>query len=337
MIKYAILSILSLGLFSCQSTEYSQSKKLAVIDSTAIENVVVAYEKYDLGGNTSVDNDQKYSYRWSGEPKENSTKFGYFINDSTEIPYMRRRRDLGQTFTYDQEEKKVLSGLIIRTGYGSNVVRSEVYGAAVSVQFFEVTGDAVINDNGSSGDIKAFHGFPSDRHTREIPAIRDDYITGETYKSLKVFSGYNFPAKREFGFENDTITISPANPQVKGRLLHFTFPKEQSIILEPGKRYGFLIMLDKSKKGHGFTLANNFIGSYEGGHGIRREGNGVFPPPPAHPDKPFDAPENIKALKASKLPENWEERLAISPGTDGYPDVDTWRDLNFYIEAVSIK
>ncbi len=43
---------------------------------------------------------------------------------------------------------------------------------------------------------------------------------------------------------------------------------------------------------------------------------------------------DVAASKASaSFPAEMGERLAIQPGTLGYPDVDTYRDLYFIIEA----
>ncbi len=65
------------------------------------------------------------------------------------------------------------------------------------------------------------------------------------------------------------------------------------------------------------SLSNNYYGSYRPdsknsyvGHGIRREGKPDFP-------------------------NQWESRMSMSPGTIGYPDVCTFRDLFFLITAES--
>jgi hypothetical protein len=55
------------------------------------------------------------------------------------------------------------------------------------------------------------------------------------------------------------------------------------------------------------------------GHGIRREGGS------GRPEPPFFRPD---------LPDDFRTRRAQQPGTLGFPDVDTFRDLYFTITAV---
>jgi hypothetical protein len=63
----------------------------------------------------------------------------------------------------------------------------------------------------------------------------------------------------------------------------------------------------------------------------------VFPPRPPDPAKHFRDPANEAAWQAANFPSEFEARAAISPGTDGYPDVDTWRDLSFWVEATPLQ
>lgn len=44
------------------------------------------------------------------------------------------------------------------------------------------------------------------------------------------------------------------------------------------------------------------------------------------------SPERDRLLKEAAFPEG-DARYAILPTSDGYPNVDTYRDLEFYIEA----
>ncbi|MBV6647968.1 MAG: hypothetical protein KI790_21080, partial [Cyclobacteriaceae bacterium] len=94
-------------------------------------------------------------------------------------------------------------------------------------------------------------------------------------------------------------------------------------------------MIDELGLYQGFTLANNFYGEYEAGHGIRRDGNGLFPPPVADPTLPHDDNTNAKAFESARFPADFTVRAKLPVGTDGYPDVDTWRDLEFYVEGRS--
>lgn len=129
------------------------------------------------------------------------------------------------------------------------------------------------------------------------------------------------------------LIVSPDDQKLKGRYLRFEIPLSANIFLQPQKQYAFGVMIDEMGPEAGFSLANNYYGSYDGGHGIRRDGNGVFPPEPADPSKDFTDPVNKKALEAAHFPTNFQERIKIAPGTNGYPDVCTWRDLEFYIGA----
>jgi hypothetical protein len=69
----------------------------------------------------------------------------------------------------------------------------------------------------------------------------------------------------------------------------------------------------------GMTLANQYYGTYtpdpanlRRGHGIRREGLPDFP-------------------------EDWRARLAQPPGTLGFPDVCTFRDLHFAVTVSGLE
>ncbi len=336
MIKFKILNSLIVIVFlvSCNSHEQNFIAESVLIDSVDFEHIVVMQEGSDTGGNTSVDHDLDLSYKWSGASPYKAGSWGYFDSSGVETPYIMRNRDLGQTFTYHETEAKQLKSVTLRLGFGSNVVRNGMYGQSLSIQIFKVTGEPVLNENGTTGSDLAFHGFPHDRFSHHIPAKRDDYFEGEEYEHLGIVSGFRFPFRREFGFETaDTSFIDPNHSNLKGKYLKFRIPESESIVLQPGQKYAFLILIDEPGEGHGFTLANHYDGNYGGGHGIRREGDGTFPPARAYPEHDFTHRFNSAALKSARLSADLNERLSLSPGTNGYPDVDTWRDLEFYIEA----
>jgi len=307
--------------------------RLSVVAQPPTRNLVAAYEGADRGGNTSIAFDAADSYKWSGSTAYKADSWGYFLADGREVPYIKRDRDLGQTFRYTGKTPKTLTAITVSTGYGTNVVRPNTYGKSVSIQVFEVSGEPVLVDNGTGPGTEAFHGFPHNRPGDSIAHQRDDYWTGESYTSLAVYSGAVFPGKRAFGFASETEPVSPDHPNLKGRLLRFELPAGKPIVLMPGRRYAFLIMLDRQEAECGFTLANHYTGSYPDGHGIRRDGNGTFPPVEADPTRPFTDPANAKAYASAHFPTDFAKRTAIPPGTNGYPDVCTWRDLLFYIEA----
>lgn len=315
--------------FSC--TQQKQQAQLQLLNQAPSENIIIKYEGYDMGGNTSVVNDSNMKFKFSGESVDAASGLGYFNENDEEIPYIKRNRDLGQTFTLEGQEPKTLRSITVRTGFGTSACREGIFGENISLQIMEVSGKPTINENESTGNTKAFHGFPNDRYNNDIPAERDDFYTGETYKHLKLWQGFQFPSKKAFGYPDSTFDKN--HEVLKGRFLQFVIPEGDRIQLESGKTYAFVIMIDQVGESHGFTLANNYIGSYEGGHGIRRSGKGTFPPLPCFPEKLLSDPSNVAALDQAQLPTNMEERIHIQPGTNGYPDVDTFRDMVFYIEA----
>jgi hypothetical protein len=219
------------------------------------------------------------------------------------------------------------------TGFGSNVVRPGTYGQPMALQIFEVSGSPELNENGTPAKTEALHGFPHDRQNLHIEAERDDYWEGEKYKSVVLLTGGNFPSPSDFGLTNADSPINPDHQKLKGRLLNFSVDGDFPVVLQKNRKYAFLIMLVNRADNNGFTLANAYNGVYDGGHGIRRDGDGKFPPVKGDPTKDFRDKANLKAYKSAHFPANLKKRAKIRPGTNGYPDVDTWRDLVFYIET----
>lgn len=331
MMKIATLNFLLLiAITFCSACAEKTGNQLSLIEKADLSDAIVYYEGFDRGGNTSIAFDATSSFKWSGESVAKSGGFGYFLPDGTEIPYIKRDRDLGQTFTFKGEKAQPWTGVTLKLGFGSNVIRQGTYGSAIAIQLFEVSGTPRLNENGTTGQMTALHGYPHDPASEEMDARRDDFWEGESYTSMRVISGFTFPSKLDFGFESNQ-EIDPDEEQIKGQLIHFSFSPSDQILLEPGKTYAFLVMLVEMGDDVGFTLANHFDGDFPDGHGIRRDGRGVFPPPTADPSKPFEDPVNAQALESARFPKELTERIKISPGTNGYPDVDTWRDVFFVI------
>ncbi|RYG49657.1 hypothetical protein EON79_00500 [bacterium] len=94
-------------------------------------------------------------------------------------------------------------------------------------------------------------------------------------------------------------------------------------ILQPGQRYAFLLMFDEPAAGRSIDLDSLYWGDYAGGHAIRREGSVAE----GWRDPQWFAPGK------ERLPKDWPTRLAQSPSVWGRPDVDTWRDLCFFVEG----
>ena len=320
--------------FIISSTGYGQRQieKLLLLDTVPELNYVVFYNNCDKGGNTSVAFDSENQHNCSGASAFKADGWGYYTKDGSEIPYIKRDRDLGQTFLYKAADNKELQSITVRLGFGTNVIRPGMYGKNISLQLYEVAGSSTINNNGSDSTLQAFHGWPHDRNGKGMHHSRDDYYDGEKYNTIAIVRGYKFPKKNNFGI-NDKEEVSPDDPRLKGKYLKFELPASSKIILKPNRKYAFLIMIDSIGKERGFTLSNNYLGTYINGHGIRRDGNGVFPPAPCNPQKNFTDPENKKAYEAAHFPPDFNTRNRIAPGTNGYPDVDTWRDIVFFIEA----
>jgi hypothetical protein len=141
------------------------------------------------------------------------------------------------------------------------------------------------------------HGTPGTlgRFDRRAAPELDDHLEGETYRSLAVLEG-RLPDRLRRG---DYVKLSATAGEAP------TFG--------PHGTYAFLLMfLDRAEQ-RGMTLANEYFGTYTPdpahplqGHGIRREGSPAFP-------------------------DDWRARLAQPPGTLGFPDVCTYRDLHFVI------
>ena len=70
-------------------------------------------------------------------------------------------------------------------------------------------------------------------------------------------------------------------------------------------------------------------------HAIRREGSVEHPW--TRLDEVFNGTVDRSRIEASQLPLDWTTRLRMQPSTWGRPDVDTYRDLLFYIEGKPIR
>jgi hypothetical protein len=264
--------------------------------------VVMRQSGANLGGNTSVRNRLHPPWKDKG--------------------YYQRCRDLGQVITVG-EEPFVLDALILRTGNDDLAFLPGVAGAPLLVQFFEVGGTPTIDDNGTPPGSHATHGFSKNHRC-------DDVMRGVTYHPMGVATGGTMPDLRAGG-GNGRLTY-----------LKFDFTGEDELTLEAGKRYAFLVGIARPVREGNFTLANRNRasnpapprltdpGAYPGGWGLRREGNGTRPRKVPGPNPPADASLRAELLAQSRFPPH-ERRLAIPPTTEGYPDVDTYRDLEFYV------
>jgi hypothetical protein len=266
--------------------------------------VLVQQTQADMGGNTSVRNAWPLTWKESG--------------------YFQRARDLGQVFTAPRDF--TLTALVLRTGNDRLAFLPGAADAEVFVQFFDVTGDPVINDNGTPPGTKATHGFSTNHRC-------DDFVTGVDYQPLMVVTGGRLPDLATGGGGKLTY-------------MKWSFPRHDTLRFKAGRCYAFMVGLVEPGPDRNFTLANRNnahsprppdiadpMDAYPGGWGLRREGNGTLPPtmfPGAQP--PLDPGQRRQLELESTLPAG-NARFALPPTCDGYPDVDTYRDLEFYLET----
>ncbi len=276
--------------------------------------VSIQQKEANQGGSTSVRNEEPLEWKEQG--------------------YFQRNRDLGQVFTPEQTFH--LESIVLRTGPSDNAVLAGTPGAKLFVQFFEVTGTPKINDNGTAVGSRARHGFSANHRC-------DDFLEGVQYKSLRVVRGGEFPAVPP---TKDAADMPVSGDAGKLVYLRWTFTGADRLTFQAGKRYAFMVGFETPGKNRGFTLANaNAAGAnappsladkhdrYHGGWGLRREGNGAVPPVMIPGGKLPDDPSSLNDLRLQSLFKPGEDRYKLSPTTDGYPDVDTYRDHEFYLET----
>ena len=277
---------------------------------------VPAYLQYNVanrGGTTSVRRSDSTTLKWKDE--------GYY----------QRSRELGQVFNVPSGEELTLDAIVLRTGNSSSAILEGAAGAEVYIQFFEVSGQPVINDNGTPLGTESQHGFSTNHRT-------DDYLDGVTYTPIAIARGGIFPDL-------------PATTQNGGqpghlRYLRWDLEGEAELTLPGGKRYAFIVGFTSDGPNKGFSLGNDnqaadpaapALRSDPNGTswwGIRREGDGTLPPTQVPGDEPPADGELRRSLVLESLyAENHE--CTLSPTTDGFPDVDTYRTLEFYIETVN--
>jgi hypothetical protein len=140
-------------------------------------------------------------------------------------------------------------------------------------------------------------GYLGEFDRKNAPEL-DDFLEGELYTPIYFATG-KLPKDLK------------KNEYMKWDLLG------KPVKLEANSYYAFMVMFLERKEERSLSLSNNYYGSYRPdsenpyvGHGIRREGK---------PDFPTD----------------WEKRMSMQPGTIGYPDVCTFRDLFFLITPES--
>lgn len=280
--------------------------------------VVVQQSRADPGGSTSIRNTDAANLDWKVQ--------GYF----------QRNRDLGQVFIAPRDF--ILDAVVIRTGPSDAAVGAGAPGARVFVEFFEVFGDPILDDNCTPPGSDATHGFSKNHRC-------DDFIRGVEYHPLLVVLGGRFPDLPP----TRTVTNEPTGDSAGKRIfLRWRFSGSARLHLDAGKRYAVLFGFEETGKARTFTLANaNAAGinapprsgdrhdAYPEGWAVRREADGTRPPIMIPGTQPPEDPAILRQLLEQSIFPEGAERFLLPPETDGYPDVDTYRDLEFYLEAAT--
>jgi tetratricopeptide (TPR) repeat protein len=279
--------------------KWDRVRKVLGVDA---ERVIIKQLGGNLGGNTSVRNEAPLIWKDKG--------------------YYRRARDLGQVFTAPRDF--ILEAIVLRTGNAHLAFLPGAAGAEVFVQFFDVTGTPVIHDNGTPPGTAAQHGFSTNHRC-------DDFVEGVEYKTLRVVTGGTLPDLAAEG--EATLTY-----------MKWAFAGPEPLRFQQGKRYAFMVGFVEPAPERNFTLCNrnnassprepammDGLDTYPGGWGLRREGSGKTPPLKVPGEQPPEDSATLMQLKRESAFAQGEARYAITPTCEGYPDVDTYRDLEFYI------
>jgi hypothetical protein len=265
----------------------------------------------DLAGSTSIRHETAGGLEWKPE--------GYY----------QRNRDLGQVFNVPVGQSLALDAVVLRTGNSATAVLPGAAGAPLYVQIFQVLGTPAINDNGTPVGASATHGFTTNHRA-------DDFVQGVSYVERARFEGGLFPNL-------------PATTQAGGQTGHLHYLRwslgdAPGFVLEGGARYAIVFGIAAPTAGASFTLANANAAADPSAPalrldahgaavwGVRREGDGTLPPTMVPGANPPSDPALRSSLAAQALfAADWRDTLA--PTSDGYPDVDTYRALEFYLET----
>jgi hypothetical protein len=219
-----------------------------------------------------------------------------------------------------------LDAIVLRTGNAHLAFLPGAAGAEVFVQFFDVEGTPKVDDNGTPPGTDAKHGFSKNHRC-------DDTVKGVTYRSIRVVDGGRLP---------DLATMGDG----KLTYLKWDFAGANALQFEKGKRYAFMVGFCSAGPERNFTLSNRNLAArpdpplmfgagdnYAGGWGLRREGNGKNPPLKIPGNNPPEDTEKARQLRDESTFPLGDARFAITPTCEGYPDVDTYRDHEFYMIA----
>jgi len=117
---------------------------VTVVESPPKANVRVKQEKWDH----TTEPEKRTSLRFFTDEARGDRLTSPFPTDPPPRTYYRRDRDLGQTFTMSPGRSFRLEGITLRTGPSPIAIGKGAPEAAVSFQFFTVSGTPATNDNG---------------------------------------------------------------------------------------------------------------------------------------------------------------------------------------------
>ena len=299
------------------------------------------------GGNTSIRREGGEFPFWKADPNGNG--YGYY----------RRDRDLGQVFSVPtaianapEADELAVRSITVRTALGTKAV-GDVDDAPVRVQLFEVVsedGGPRVDENDTPPGTPASHGWDMSYNRA------DDKVVGVRYEPRflsQVGRMPPLPATSRSGIDRSVPGRPTASVTEPGHLryLRFEFDPALQPRLHAGRRYAFLIGFDEPGLNRRFALANQVV---LGGvsvfdrqsapalmtdpngaawWGLRREGNGQLPPTMLNqPAPPSDAALRRRLLAQAAFPD--DHYHTVAPSSEGYPDVDTYRVFQFYVETV---
>ena len=199
---------------SARSVEITASKENKAVNNPL---VMVRSMMADPGGTTSLRFSTDKNIADNLYPIDAVSKNR--IAPPSERKVQERDRDLGQTFLTGDQGFKV-DTVFLRVGPSNTAVEMGALGGArVALQFFEVEGTPILNDNGTPGFLRDAQGRPL--FSRKLSPQLDDFLEGETYRSIHVAQG-----------------VLPQNLE-RGDYLMFKLTGSDQIALQPHKSYAF--------------------------------------------------------------------------------------------------
>jgi len=272
------------------------------------------------------------SWHGDGGPSIRNTDAEHLV--WKEQGYFQRNRDVGQVFLPKQDIH--LDAIVLRLGPSDNAVKAGAPGAELFLQFFEVIGEPRINDNGTPQGTDSKHGFSKNHRC-------DDFIEGVTYRSIHIARGGIFP---KLPPTTDKKGKPTGDKTAILQYLRFDLTGKSELVFTGGKRYAFMLGLIEPGPERAFAVGNwnhakrnappsntDKYDTYHDGWALRREGDGTIPPLMTGKGKQPDDATLLKKLVKESLFNAPPARFGLSPTTAGYPDVDTYRDLEFYLEV----